>query len=54
LRPDVLEAEADAVGTILLTEDTLTRVQKGFRVHTKHLSRSDEGMHSPGGLGSKP
>jgi RNA polymerase sigma-70 factor (ECF subfamily) len=28
LRPDVLEAEADAVGTILLTEDTLTRVQK--------------------------
>ena len=40
LRPDVLEAEADAVGTILLTEDTLTRVQKG--------------MHSPGGLGSKP
>jgi uncharacterized peroxidase-related enzyme len=28
LRPDLLEAEADAVGTILLTEDTLARVQK--------------------------
>ena len=28
LRPDVLEAEANAVGTILLTEDVLTRVQK--------------------------
>jgi RNA polymerase sigma-70 factor (ECF subfamily) len=28
LRPDVLEAEAHAVGTILLTEDVLTRVQK--------------------------
>jgi RNA polymerase sigma-70 factor, ECF subfamily len=28
LRPDVLEAEADAVGRILLTEDILTRVQK--------------------------
>jgi RNA polymerase sigma-70 factor, ECF subfamily len=28
LRPDVLEAEAEAVGKILLTEDVLTRVQK--------------------------
>lgn len=28
LRPDMLEAEADAVGRILLTEDVLTRVQK--------------------------
>ena len=28
LRSDVLEAEANAVGTILLTEDVLTRVQK--------------------------
>jgi RNA polymerase sigma-70 factor, ECF subfamily len=28
LRPDLLEAELDAVGTILLPEDTLTRVQK--------------------------
>jgi uncharacterized peroxidase-related enzyme len=28
LRPDLLEAELDAVGTILLPEDCLTRVQK--------------------------
>src|SRR5487761_107181 len=28
LRPDVLEAEADAIGRILLPEDILTRVQK--------------------------
>jgi RNA polymerase sigma-70 factor (ECF subfamily) len=28
LRPEVLEAEAEAVGKILLTEDVLTRVQK--------------------------
>jgi RNA polymerase sigma-70 factor, ECF subfamily len=28
LRPDVLEAEAEAVGKVLLTEDVLTRVQK--------------------------
>ncbi len=30
LRPDVLEAEAEAVGKILLTEDILTRAQKEY------------------------
>ncbi len=30
LRPDVLEAEAHAVGTILLTEDVLSRIRKEY------------------------
>ncbi len=30
LRPDVVEAEADVVGTVLLTDDVLSRVQKEY------------------------
>jgi uncharacterized peroxidase-related enzyme len=59
LRPDVLEAEADAIGSILFPEDVLTRVQKEcilLAVSAANLNSYCVAVHSNilRGLGMSP